>query len=647
MNVDHAKEFNNISCCLLIIIRHHDFRLTSGHEDKFIHLTLCMSRFRFVEHTMASLEEPLRTGEISPRFDKFLKDVVDHLSPEELEYAVSSIKTNFEIGKFGDKGDQDLYSCLHLFANQGLVSEDNLTLLEKFVVTPQTSKKEEIKEKIEAFKAIRLQEVKESKAATSRELTGRHSDLKNVMSKLTTGGSSVVNLYGSSGVGKTRLANEVLYKWQGTQTNKFNVDLREIDEMEDVHFHLLQVLSTESEETTVSYEANPVILKMMQLRQRAQGNILLLFDNVDQFSGGKDEAAVRRNTNFVSFLQRLTSDKTGREKSSLKILLTSRSAFRHGVENYEVRGLERVSSWELLQRQGTPAIQGGQRERLVEMCRGKPLLLNGMASILRQETDAERLLGTIEQELAVEQSQDTGEEQTEKEDMFDVNDEGIDKKQLSCLRKMFFFLPSKTLKESAVSVSLFCRPFSLEAAAEVLGVNVSEAAIRMEGMRNSQVVFLVPESKELLYDIHPLMRKFLKSIGNSKAFEEAYQKAKALLDKDYVKAFDSFDFQKPNFELALDISMKSNYLLISQKHRESVLVCYLFEAMISDERRRRKIFHTWAEKIEEDGKEGKEILFFFVQYAIASSFQFKNKLLPKAPAQQMNKLVKYNSRHMN
>ena len=606
---------------------------------------------------MASLEEPLRAGEISPRFDQLLKDVVGDLSPEELKYAVSSIKTNFEKGKFADKGDQDLYSCLHLFANQGLVSEDNLTLLEKFVVTPKTSKKKGIEKKIEGFKAIPLQEVKESKAATSRELTGRHSDLTKVMSRLTTGGSSVVNLYGSSGVGKTRLANEVLSMWQGTQANKFNVDLREIDKMEDVHFHVLQALSTESEETTVSHEANPVILKMMQLRRRGQGNILLLFDNVDQFSGGKNEA------NFVSFLQRLTNDKTGGEKSSLKILLTSRSAFRHGVENYEVRGLERVYSGELLQRQGTPAIHSGQRERLVEMCRGKPLLLNGMASILRQEiADAERLLGIIEQELVVEQSQDTGEEQTEKKDIFDVNEEGIDKEQLSCLRKMFFFLPSKTLKESAVSVSLFCRPFSLEAAAEILGVKVSEAAIRMEGMRNSQVVFVVPEANELLYDIHPLMRKFLKSVGNSKAFVEVYQKAKdnfckhfvsqlitiaALLDKDYVKAFDSFDFQKPNFELALDISMKSNYLLISQKHRESVLVCYLFEAMISDQRRRRKIFHTWAEKIEEDGKEGKDILFFVVQYAIASSFQFKNKLLPKAPAQQMNKLMKYNSRPMN
>lgn len=120
----------------------------------------------------------------------------------------------------------------------------------------------------------------------------------------------------------------------------------------------------------------------------------------------------------------------------------------------------------------------------------------------------------------------------------------------------------------------------------------------------------------------------------------------ALLDEDYVKALKSFDFQKPNFELALDISMKSNYLLISQNHRESVLICYLFEALVSDQGRRR-IFHTWAEKIEEDGKEGKDKLFFVVQYAITSSFQFKNKLLPKAPAQQMNKLVKYNSRPMN
>ena len=566
---------------------------------------------------MASLEAPLWTGEISPRFDKLLKDIVDDLSPEELKYAVSSIKTNFEKGKFADKGDQDLYSCLHLFANQGLVSEDNLTLLEKFVVTPQTSKKEGIEAKIRGFKAIRLQEIEEPTAATRKELTGRHSDLVNVMSKLrTTGGSSVLNLYGSSGVGKTRLATEVVSQWQGTM--KFIVDLREVERMEDVHFQVLQALMIGSKETTtVSYEANPVIFKMRQLRQRGLGDILLLLDNVDQFSGGNSKAATSLNDDFVTFLQRLI---TGRAKSSLKILLTSRSAFRHGVDNYEVKGLEKISSGELLQRQGTPAIHGSQRERLVDMCRGKPLLLNGMASILRQEiADAERLLGTIEQELEVEPSQDAGDEEAEKKETFDAKEEGIDEEQLSCLRKMFFFLPSKTLKESAVSVSLFCRPFSLEAAAEILGVNVSEAAIRMEGMRNSQMVSVVPEAKELLYDIHPLMRKFLKSIGNSQAFVEAYQRAKdnfckhfipqltkiaALLDKEFAKAFDSYNFGKLNFELALDISLKSSYFIIPWKDPEIVMICYLLEAMLNDQKQRRKIFRVWAEKVEEDGKEG-------------------------------------------
>ena len=568
---------------------------------------------------MASLE----AGEISPRFDKLLKDVVDDLSPEELKYAVSSIKTNFEKGKFADKGDQDLYSCLHLFANQGLVSEDNLTLLEKFVVTPQTSKKEGIEAKIRGFKAIRLQEIEEPTAATRKELTGRHSDLVNVMSKLrTAGGSSVLNLYGSSGVGKTRLATEVLSQWQGTM--KFKVDLRDVERMEYVHFQVLQALGIGSKETTtVSYEANPVIFKMRQLRQRGPGDILLLLDNVDQFSGGNSEAATSLKDDFVTFLQRLIN---GQAKSSLKILLTSRSAFRHGVDNYEVKSLEKVSSGELLQRQGTPAFHGSQRERLVEMCKGKPLLLNGMASILRQEiADAERLLGSIEHEIEVEPSQDAGDEEIEKKETFDAKEEGIDEEQLSCLRKMFFFLPSKTLKESAVSVSLFCRPFSLEAASKILSVNVSEAAIRMEGMRNSQVVSVVPEAKELLYDIHPLMRKFLKSIGNSKAFVDAFQKAKdnfcshflsklttiaALLDKEFVKAFDSYDFEKLNFELALDISLKSSYLLIPRHHQESVMICYLLDAMLNDQKQRRKIFHAWAEKVEEDGKEGEGCLLF-------------------------------------
>ena len=586
------------------------------HEHRVYH------RSRHFLAKMASLETVSATGEISPHFDKLLRDVSSELSPEELRHAVSSIKCNFK-GKFEDQKEQDLYSCLHLFANQGLVSEDNLTLLESFVNTPRTSKKKSIQEKIQGFKSNRLQEVK-----TREELTGRGDDLENVMTKLTTGSSSVVNLYGSSGVGKTTLAIETLSKWTG---RKFKADFRGVNEMKTVHFHVLNAL-TGSEQTVVSYEANPVIGQMQQLMRDGESDILLLLDNVDQFAGGEGETATALNANFVTLLRRLVRL---RENSKLRILMTSRITFRHGdsvnVDDYEVKALDKAVSGALLQTHGDRSLGDDQsREKLLQMCQGNPLILNGMAAILRQRiADDKKLLETIEQETVTEPTE-TGLPQTEKvtqeREIFDYKKEGINKEQENCLRKMFFFLPSKRLKESAVSMSLFCRPFSTEAAATILGVDTSEAVIQLEGLRNSKVVSVDPEAKVLSYDIHPLMRKFLRGIGNSKIFIKVYQKARDrfcklfisqvkdisdLLDKDYIEAFNRFDLDKPNFELALNISLKSDHLLIPEEHHESVMMCYLFEAML-DQKQQRSIFNSWAEKAEEDGKEGKKISLIYL-----------------------------------
>ena len=536
--------------------------------------------------------------EISPRFEKLLKDVTAELSPEELKHAVSSIKTNFE-GKFNAKDDQDLYSCLHLFANQGVVSEDNLTLLEKFVVTPHTSNKATIEDKIHNFKATRpFQEPRKE------ELTGRNRDLTNVISMLTTDRSSVLNLFGSSGVGKTRLATEAFSQWKGP---KFKVDLREVDEMKDVHFHVFLELSERSGLVKVSYEANTVMAKMEQVKRHSERDILLFLDNADNFIAASNQL----NASFGSLLDRLLGTPSGKaNQTKLKILLTSRCEFRHGmslkVQNHELIALERKSSDQLLQNQGRISeVPISQREKLVDMCKGNPLLLNGMAAILRQEiADAERLLGTIEQELDVPQLLETG----------PASKEGIDQEQLSCLRKIFFFLPSKTLQESAASLSLFCRPFTLETAAKILDVDSSEAAIRLEGMRNSEVI-TVTEDEELHYDIHPLMRNLLRSIGNGKMFSKAFEKSKenfskhfvsrltelsSLLDNDFVKAFQSFEVEKQNFELALDISLKSDSLIISKEHHESVMIYYFLESMLNANQRRR-IFRAWADK-EMEGK---------------------------------------------
>ena len=272
-------------------------------------------------------------------------------------------------------------------------------------------------------------------------------------------------------------------------------------------------------------------------------------------------------------------------------------------------------------------------EKLVEMCHGNLLILNGMAAILRQKiADDKKLLETMEPEIVAEPSEtelspaEKVTPVTQERETFDHNKEGIDKDQENCLRKMFFFLPSKRLKESAVSVSLFCRSFSAEAAATILGVDSTEAVIQLEGLRNSKVVSVDPEAKVLSYDIHPLMRKFLRSVGNSKVFIKVYQKARdqfcnlfmsnmkeisASLDKNYIEAFNKFDLDKPNFELALNISLKSDHLLIPEEHHESIMICYLFEAML-DEKQRRSIFNSWAEKAQDDGKNGEKNFFSFI-----------------------------------
>ena len=64
-------------------------------------------------------------------------------------------------------------------------------------------------------------------------------------------------------------------------------------------------------------------------------------------------------------------------------------------------------------------------------------------------------------------------------------------------------------------MSLFCRSFSVEVAAEVLGVDSSEALIKLEGLRNSEVLTVDADVKELTYDIHPLLRTFLRSISSA------------------------------------------------------------------------------------------------------------------------------------
>ena len=580
-------------------------------------------------HQSLAKEVSATQEQISPNLDQLLKDVANELSTEELTSVVASIKTTFK-GKFENKQDQDLYSCLHLFASQGLLTDQNLTLLEKFVAC-KSSKEEGIKQRLENFKLNHQLEV-----TPRQQVKGRDIDLDTVLNKLT-GKKPIVNLYGSGGLGKTTLGKEICQKWLG---KSIPVDLRGIMEMKDVYFHIMLALDTKR--TVIKYDENPVIEQLEMLKKESRRDVLLLLDNVDQFSGGDDDRAKSLNDKLIAFLRRLVADDKGKDKDKemkangghvrLKVLLISRTRFgginadEHSY--YELKALDEGFSEEILQTRvgGVQNMEVNQMKKLVELCKGKPLFLNGIAAILRQRVaTAEKLLEKIEQELVTLKTQEKEVSSTEHDflkqerEKWDFLSEGIDEEQLSCMRKMFFLLPSDTLRYSAVAVSLFRRPFSEEAAAFVLDAESTEAVIILEGLRNSEILSVDLEAKERLYDMHPMMKSFLSSVGKSPVFQQVYKKAEdrfskifmtkmialsAMYDTDYVSAFQKFDHDKSNFLLALELAFKSDYLHVSKEFHEAIMVFHLFNALL-DTRQRRKFFKSWTEATEEDGKEGR------------------------------------------
>ncbi|XP_068704315.1 uncharacterized protein [Montipora foliosa] len=550
--------------------------------------------------------------------NQLFRDISNKFSPLESAEVVKLSKSIF--GKhFYSLQNEDLLSCLRRLQELGYVSNSKLALVKDFVAS-KSSKKKEISETIENFIASHPLLYDPEK-----QLQGRNDDIKRITSTLEAGNSSVVNLHGPGGVGKTTLAQEISSKWRGGKS--FIFDLREANDMTALYFSLMNKLTLT---VRVGYvDMSFVVEKFLEKAfEESEGlPVLFLFDNVEEFTSGQGKEGTNLKKSFMEFLEKLIGYYKDRQTRALRILLTSRTPLNevNKVVDYELKPLGDNFSEKILLSDEPTDINMVQKEKLLSVCNGKPLLLKGLAAILKQERKRPSdLINEIEKFIRdFEEKGDTP--KSKHEELQDAKEkaygyeEGVGHGEKSVIHEMFNTLPSDCLKASAVSLSLFCGPFSVSTAAQVLGISVPETVAQLEGLETSAIISVVNrEEKELMYDVHPLLKKYADSIKDGEIFVESYTKAKrkfceVFMSKlkviagfpavEYVKAFKMFTSDSANYEFAIGIFLESEFFSIPGEFHDNALIVSLVSALLSNEKRC-ELFNSWAEKCSDDGKSG-------------------------------------------
>ena len=561
---------------------------------------------------------------------QLFRDISLKFSPAESEDVVQSLKRIYG-EEFKSLANQDLLSCLDRLYEFGYVTGMKLTLIKEFIAT-RSKNENDINKRVEVFESSRP-----SQPDPEKKLSGRIEEVKKVTEKLEM--MPVVNLYGSAGVGKTALAKEICKRWEVQDGKYFYFDLRKATGMTTIYVEIMGALNV-TPAVGVSWQMDYVvqIIHERVKKESAGQPVLFLLDNVEQFSQEKGKEGKNLKAQFIIFLEKLLQFKG--ETGAINMLLISRTQLTDSekVTGYVLQPLEDSFSEKILLPEESASIEAQKKEKLLGICKGVPLLLKGTAAILKQRrkspNDLISLIETSSQKGTGAPVKSKLEEDSE-EKPFDFEEEGVDEGQMSIIKEMFYSLPSDTLRVSAVSVSLFHQPFSASTAAKILGVSISEAVVQLEGLVTNEIIHVdYEDAKQLMYDIHPLLRKYAESIQNDAMFCVFYTEARGrfyelftsgmkkiarLLEHEFIRAFNEFARDRPNYEVAIDISLLSEYFSVPGGYNENALIVSLFNAMFPRDKLI-DLFHSWAVLCEDDGKLG----MFFLEISIKESFEMSS-----------------------
>ncbi|XP_048576595.1 uncharacterized protein LOC5518589 isoform X2 [Nematostella vectensis] len=525
----------------------------------------------------------------SSNFDNFLQAISSKMDWQSFKQETKK--------RFGDKytlsSQSDMYPVLKKLENHGQIDGSDFTLLDCYA--EKSANREELKNELAEYKA-------KSYHPKSQQIVGREKDLDGLNKLLGNRFIKAVNLFGASGVGKTTLAQVVAKGF--CQTNGFRhlcVDLRDITDISNVHFQLLQAFGL----TCWDKDIQRLYSHLNASKDNeSRKSTFLLLDNVEQL-------LTKARSDFIAMLSSLMASSIS-SSGEFKILITSREEVKElslkmkgfsekMVEKWDVGFSKRFIVGQSKMSEAKANEENDVLGEIAKLCENNTYLLQGFAQIIREGTEPQEILQQIKMQLA----------------NADVPE------QFACINKVFESLPNSNVKNFAIKISLFRRSFTGSMAQRLTdSPTLIDACFDLEILARHKILNVVdPEDKsgERAYDIHSIFHEFVDNYLCHKPefasiykagqetffrlFTQKLEKLSKLLETEFVEAYNQLEGDRPNFEFSLEIASQKDdkwFLLYSDEYYTSAYLSTLFECL-KDVKQRKKLYEGWSKTAESEG----------------------------------------------
>lgn len=210
---------------------------------------------------------------------------------------------------------------------------------------------------------------------------GRAMVCEEVIAALHRGRSRLVTITGPPGYGKSAVAIDVAHKMvEELNYNVYYASTRGSSSLESVTFQLLYSFGVLAGEDPVT--------QTQHYLESSHTETLLIFDNVE------DMLQPETKTKFLTFIKLI-----GEMAPHVKMIITSRTAvmfYSFEMKNILLPSLTDTQSAQLIRIFSPQEISNAHAENLGRLCKGVPLLIRAVASLLAKNVDPELLISEFE-----------------------------------------------------------------------------------------------------------------------------------------------------------------------------------------------------------------------------------------------------------